>query len=356
MARTAPRVELTEAEQHRLQALLRRTTIPLRTMQRARILLGAAAGQENQALAETLKLRPATVGKVRQRFAAQRLGALADAPRSGRKRKYNAATQARILTALDAPQPKGYARWNGSLLAAHLGDVPDHQVWRVLRQRGISLQRRRSWCVSTDPEFDRKAADIVGLYLAAPVNAVVICVDEKPHIQALERAQGWLRLPNGRALTGFAHEYTRHGTSTLFAALTVATGQVQAGHYQRRRRVEFLDFMNQVVAAHPDRDLHVILDNLSTHKPKDDAWLRAHPRVTLHFTPTHASWLNQVEVWFSVLSRAALVGASFTSPAQLRQAIDDFIAVYNPKAHPFAWTKVKVHQKTPASKYADLIN
>jgi transposase len=206
MARTAPRVELTEAEQHQLQALLRRTTIPLRTLQRARILLGAAAGQENQALAATLKLRPATVGKVRQRFVAQRLGALADAPRSGRKRKYNEATQARILTALDAPQPKGYARWNGSLLAAQLGDVPDHQVWRVLRQRGISLQRRRSWCVSTDPEFDRKAAEIVGLYLAAPVNAVVICVDEKPHIQALERAQGWRRLPNGRALTGFAHE------------------------------------------------------------------------------------------------------------------------------------------------------
>jgi transposase len=355
MARTAPCVELTESEKHQLQALVRRTTVPVRTLQGARILLGAATGQASQALAAALRLRPATVGKVRQRFAAQRLGALADAPRSGRKRKYTTETQTRILTALDAPKPKGYARWNGTLLAAHLGDVPDHQVWRVLRQRGISLERRRSWCVSTDPEFDRKAADIVGLYLAAPVNAVVICVDEKPHIQALERAQGWLRLPNGRALAGFAHEYTRHGTSTLFAALTVATGQVQADHYQRRRRVEFLDFMNQVVAAHPDRDLHIILDNLSTHKPKDDVWLRAHPRVTLHFTPTHASWLNQIEVWFSVLNRAALVGASFTTPAQLRQALDDFIAVYNPKTHPFAWTKVKVHQKTPASKYSNLI-
>lgn len=355
MSRIAPRVALTETEQIQLRALLRRTTAPLRAVQRAHILLGAAAGEENQALAACLKLRPATVSKVRRRFATLRLGALADAPRCGRKRKYDATTHARILAALDAPKPKGYAQWNGALLAAHLGDIPDHQVWRVLRHRGISLQRRRSWCLSTDPEFARKAADIVALYLAPPVNAVVICVDEKPHIQALERAQGWLRLPNGRALTGFAHEYTRHGTSTLFAALTVATGQVQADHYQRRRRVEFLDFMNQVVATHPDRDLHVILDNLSTHKPKDDAWLRAHPRVTLHFTPTHASWLNQVEVWFSVLSRAALAGASFTSPAQLRQAIDDFIAVYNPKAHPFAWTKVKVHQKTPASKYADLI-
>jgi len=355
MARTAPRVELSETEQTQLRTLLRQRTAPLRSVMRARILLEAAEGQENQAIAATLKLRPATVSKVRGRFATQRLGALADAPRSGRKRKYGPETQARILAALDAPKPKGYVRWNGRLLAAHLGDIPEHQIWRGLRHRGVSLQRRRSWCLSTDPEFDRKAADIVGLYLAPPLNAVVICVDEKPHIQALERAQGWLRLPDGRALTGFAHEYTRHGTSTLFAALTVATGQVQVDHYARRRRVEFLDFMNQVVAAHPADNLQVILDNLSTHKPKDDAWLRAHPRVQLHFTPTHASWLNQGEVWFSVLSRAALLGASFTSPAQLRQAIDDFIAAYNPKAHPFVWTKVKVRQKTPASKYADLI-
>ena len=355
MARKAPRVELTAVEQAQLRTLLRRRTAPLRSVVRARILLGAAEGQENQVIAAALKVRSATVSKVRRRFATQRLGALDDAPRSGRTRKYGLETQARILAALDAPKPKGYAQWNGPLLAAHLGDVPEHHVWRVLRQRGISLQRRRSWCLSTDPAFDRKAADIVGLYLAPPVNAVVICVDEKPHIQALERAQGWLRLPNGKALTGFAHEYTRHGTSTLFAALTVATGRVQVDHYARRRRVEFLDFMNQVVAAHPEGDLHVILDNLSTHKPKDDAWLRAHPRVTLHFTPTHASWLNQVEVWFSVLSRAALRGASFTSPVQLRQAIDDFLAAYNPRAHPFVWTKVKVHQKTPASKYADLL-
>ena len=216
------------------------------------------------------------------------------------------------------------------------------------------LERRRSWCVSTDPEFERKAADIIGLYLAPPRNAIVLAVDEKPHIQALERAQGWLRLPNGKALTGFAHEYTRHGTSTLFAALNVASGQVKAGHYQRRRRAEFLDFMNQVLAEHPRGEIHVVLDNLSTHKPKEDHWLRAHPRVRFHFTPTHASWLNQIEVWFSLLSRQALAHASFTNTAQLRQAIDDFIAAYNPKAHPFAWTKVRVRQKKFADKYANL--
>ena len=139
---------------------------------------------------------------------------------------------------------------------------------------------------------------------------MVICVDEKPQIQALERAQGWLKLPNGKALTGFSHGYKRHGTTTLFAALEVTTGQVKAGHYKRRRRVEFLDFMNQIVADYPDKELHVILDNLNTHKPKNDMWLKRHPRVKFHYTPTSASWLNQIEVWFSILSRSALKGAS----------------------------------------------
>ena len=197
----------------------------------------------------------------------------------------------------------------------------------------------RSWCVSTDPEFAQKAADIVGLYLDPPRNAVVLCVDEKPHIQALERAQGWLRLPNGRALTGFSHHYKRHGTTTLFAALDVATGQVQTGHFGRRRRREFLDFMNAVVRAYPGQELHVVLDNLNTHKPKDDRWLRDHPNVHFHFTPTSASWLNQVECWFSILSRRALKGASFTSPQGLRAAIDRFTQAHNQEAAPFEWTK-----------------
>jgi transposase len=224
-----------------------------------------------------------------------------------------------------------------------------------LQRHGIHLQRRRSWCISTDPEFVPKAADVVGLYLSPPENAVVICVDEKPHIQALERAQGWLRLPNGKALTGFSHEYKRHGTTTLFAALEVATGQVKAGHYNRRRRIEFLDFMNQVVAAYPpDTELHVVLDNLSTHKPKDDRWLRRHTNVHFHYTPTHASWLNQVEVWFSILWRHALRGASFTSPRQLRQAIDRFIQAYSEVAHPFHWTKALVHSVKPDETYANL--
>jgi len=261
-----------------------------------------------------------------------------------------------VLAALDAPRPKGYGRWNGRLVAEHLGDVKAHHVWRVLRRRGISLERRRSWCVSTDPEFERKAADIVALYLAPPRNADRPGRGREASYPGLGAGgRAGCACENGKALTGFAPEYTRHGTSALFAALNVASGQVKALHYQRRRRAEFLDFMNQVLAEHPQGEIQVVLDNLSTHKPKEDRWLRAHPRVRFHFTPTHASWLNQIEVWFSLLSRQALAHASFTNTAQLRQALDDFIAAYNPKAHPFAWTKVKVRQKKLVNKYSNLI-
>lgn len=261
----------------------------------------------------------------------------------------------RVLQLLDQHPPAGYAQWTGTLLAEALGDVSPDYVWQVLRAYGISLEHSHSWCVSTDPEFAAKAADIVGLYLAPPENAVVISVDEKPHIQALERAQGYLRLPSGRAITGFSHEYKRHGTTTLFAALEVATGLVMAGHYRRRRRREFLDFMNELVAAYePGTQLHVILDNLNTHKPKHDHWLARHPNVHLHYTPTRASWLNQIEIWFSILSRQALRKRSFKSPRQLRQAINQFVEAYNAKAAPFEWKKAVVHSTTIANSIADL--
>ena len=190
--------------------------------------------------------------------------------------------------------------------------------------------------------------------MAPPDNAVVICVDEKPSIQALERTQGWLRLPDGRALSGYSHEYRRHGTSTLFAALVVATGLVKAGHFNRRRRREFLQFTNDVIADYPDQEVHVILDNLNIHKPKQDQWLARHPNVHFHFTPTRASWLNQIETWFSILSRGALKNASFTSIEELRAAIDRFIEAYNERATPFEWTKREVGRKVPRRKYADL--
>jgi transposase len=246
---------------------------------------------------------------------------------------------------LDQPPPAGFARWSGPLLSRALGDVHVQQVWRVLRAHKIDLAGRKSWCESRDPEFAAKAADVVGLYVAPPENAIVICVDEKPSIQALERAQGYLKLPGGRTLTGHSHDYKRNGTSTLFAAFEVATGKVTAAHTKRRRRVEFLDFMNTIVAQYPGQEIHVVLDNLNTHKPKNDRWLARHRNVHFHFTPTRASWLNQVEIWFSILEGQSLHGASFTSVAELRAHIDAYIEAYNDTAKPFVWTKTEVHQR-----------
>lgn len=349
-------IALTPEERSDLESVERRATSAARDVFRAGVILRAAAGASNEEIAAALRTRPATASKWRGRFLQDRLNGLQDAPRPGKPATYDQQTEQRVLRQLDQSPPKGFARWNGALLAAALKDISDDQIWRVLRKHGISLERRRSWCVSTDPCFAQKAADVVGLYLNPPENALVLSVDEKPHIQALERAQGWLKLPNGKALTGFQHEYKRHGTTTLFAALEVATGLVKGDHYKRRRRVEFLDFMNSLVDQYPGRQIHVILDNLNTHKPKCDRWLARHKNVRFHFTPTHASWLNQVEIWFSILEHQSLAGASFTSPAQLREHMDHFIAAYNQTAHPFEWKKQTVFQKHPKTQYANLCN
>jgi transposase len=350
----AAAVVLTPEEESTLRQWARAGTSEHRLVERAKVILLLSKGKGNLEIAGELKTRPARVSKWRQRFARHRLDGLRDADRKGRPSTYDQATDKRVLTLLDERPPEGYGTWSGPLVARALEDVSEDQVWRVLRKYNISLERRRSWCISTDPEFGPKAADIVGLYLNPPQNALVLCVDEKPSIQALERAQGWLRLPNGKSLNGFSHCYKRHGTTTLFAAFDIATGQVLAGHYKRRRRREFLDFMNDIVAANPNREIHVVLDNLNTHKPKEDRWLKSHPLVHLHFIPTYSSWLNQVECWFSILSRQALAGVSFTSPTQLRDAIDRFVAAYNETATPFEWTKTVVHPTGPKLKYADL--
>jgi transposase len=344
-------IKLALHERATLESWVRSTTIEQRMSFRARIVLLADEGLGTNAIADQLGTRAATVSKWRCRFSQKRIAGLSDIARPGKRQTYTDKDRRRILDKLGEPPPKGYAQWNGRLLAEALELSADF-VWTTLRNNGIQLQRRRSWCISTDPQFAAKAADIVGLYLNPPENCLVISVDEKPAIQALERAQGYLKLPNGKAVTGFNHEYKRHGTTTLFAALNVATGQVQTGHYKRRRRIEFLDFMNEVVKAHPDKELHVVLDNLNTHKPKRDMWLARHKKVHFHYTPTHASWLNQIEVWFSILTIGALRNGSFTSPQQVREAIDQFAEVYNQGAHPFQWTKEVVYQKKLKPYYA----
>jgi transposase len=347
-------IRLSADERATLAAWARASTSEQRWAERARIVLLAADGLASRAIGRELGCARGVVSKWRVRFAKDRLAGLADAPRSGKPRTYGAATDRRILARLDRPPPAGFARWTAPLIARELGDVSDQYVWRFLRAQGVDLAGRKSWCLTTDPEFAAKAADIVGLYLDPPDHAIVLAVDEKPAIQALERAQGYLKLPNGRALTGFAHEYKRRGTTTLFAALEVATGQIKAKHTKRRRRAEFLDFMNEVVADYPDQEIHVVLDNLRTHKPKRDRWQARHKNVHFHFTPTHASWLNQVEIWFSILARRTLKGASFSSVKHLRQAIDAFIAAYNPTATPFHWRRAKVHPKGLAPRITDL--
>jgi len=352
--RPATPIELSTEEKRTLETWVRASTTEQRLVLRAQLILAAAAGTTTTAIAHRFRVRPATVSQWRRRFAAQRLVGLQDRPRPGPRRRYGAEVERRILARLDQPPPAGYASWSGRLLARALGDVSARQVWRVLARHRISLQRRHSWCISTDPQFAAKAADLVGIYLAPPDHAVVLCVDEKPSIQALERAQGYLRLPNGQALKGFNHEYERHGTTTLFAALNVSTGQVKAGHYARRRRREFLDFMNEVVADYSHREIHVVLDNLSSHKPKRDRWLARHPNVHVHYTPTHASWLNQIEIWFSILTRQALRGVSFTSPRQVREAIDRFLAAYNAQAAPFEWRKREVRSVGLKQYYGQL--
>lgn len=356
MRRRTAAIRLTEEEVKTLQGWIRQGKTEHRLVERARILLLAHEGRTNQQIADQLHTRTARVSKWRQRFGARRLSGLSDSARSGKPARYDEGTARRVLALLDGPPPKGYAQWNGSRLAEALSDVSKDQVWRILRRHDICLQRRRSWCISTDPEFGPKAADVVGLYLNPPENALVLSVDEKPSIQALERAQGYLRLPDGKAVNGFSHCYKRNGTTTLFAALEITTGLVKTAHYQRRRRREFLDFMNDIVREHPGQEIHVILDNLNTHKPKDDRWLKRHTNVHFHFIPTYSSWLNQIECWFSILSRQALRGASFTSPRQLRQAIDGFVAVYNEKAAPFEWKKAVVFSSAPKSKYSNLCN
>ena len=353
MSASATLVGLSERERFELERWSRSPTSEQRLALRARIILAAATGEGSASIARREGVRGNTVSLWRVRFAEGGISALQDEPRSGRPRQYDSLAEQRILAKLEEPQPPGFSTWNGTLLARELADIPADQVWRILRRNGIQLQRRRSWCISTDPEFAPKAAEIVGLYLSPPEHAIVLCIDEKPGIQALERAQGYLRLPDGKAVRGQSHEYKRHGTTTLFAALEVATGKVTGMHALRRRREEFLGFMNQVVAAYPDQELHVVLDNLSTHKPKHDAWLARHPQVHFHFTPTHASWMNQVETWFSILSRAALRSSSFQSILDVCRRIDAFIETYNRFARPFRWSAKDVYPSQPKPSIAD---
>jgi transposase len=338
-------IALTIEERRTLEALAGSRKSEARMRDRARIVLLAASGAGSRAVAREVGCTPGTASKWRVRYARHRMAGLSETGDRGAEPRYGPEHGRRILAMLDQSPPAGYSNWTAPLLARALVDIHEQYIWRFLRAQKIDLSGRKSWCESTDPEFVPKAADIVGLYMSPPDNAVVLSVDEKPSIQALERAQGYLKLPNGRSMIGQSHDYKRNGTTTLFAALDVGTGEVTGRHYKRRRRLEFLDFMNRMVKQYQGKEIHVVLDNLSTHKPKRDLWLARHPNVHFHYTPTHTSWLNQIEIWFSILSGKSLKGGSFGSVPELIAHIDTFIAGYNEEARPFVWTKSVVHQK-----------
>jgi transposase len=341
MARVAVALSCTAEVMTELERLSRSRSGEVRMAERARIVMACLQGKRNDEVAREIGVRPNTVGQWRRRFAARGLAGLRDEPRPGKPPTYGVELRDRILAQLELPPPAGMASWDGGSLALALG-VSDDAVWRVLRKQGIQLQRHRSWCVSTDPEFAAKAADVIGLYLNPPQNALVLSVDEKPSIQALERARGYVQTSSGKIVQGLKSTYKRHGTVNLFAALEVATGTIRGKTTQTKRRADFQAFMNEVVADQPaDRQIHVILDNLNTHKKNED-WLAAHPNVTFHFTPTSASWLNQVEIWFGIFQRKTLKNASFRNIEQLVNAIHAFTAAYNENAAPFVWRKREV--------------
>ena len=350
---TIPRCE--GEDRKTLERMARSRTEEARLVERARIILGLLNGDSVGAVARSLTVRPNTVIDWRRRFEKQGIAGLRDRPRSGKPPHYGAEFRNQVLKTLELDPPSGQACWDGPAVARHLKVSPD-AVWRLLRKEGICLSRQRSWCVSTDPQFAAKAADIVGLYLNPPQNALVISVDEKPGIQALERAAGYVQTDSGKIVRGFKSTYKRHGTLNLFAALEVATGAIHGQITQQKRRVEFLAFMEELVAElPPDKEMHVILDNYCIHK-RNDAWLAAHPNVFFHFTPTSASWLNLVEVWFGILSRKALRGGNFKNVEELRAAIEAFIAAYGPTAKPFIWRKREVKGSQLRNTIVNLCN
>jgi transposase len=335
--RPAPALGLREGDREELTRWTRSSSIRSGLAQRARIVLLAADGVSNTAIAETVGVSRPTVIGWRERYAASGIAGLDDEPRSGRPRTID---HRRIVTATLTPPPKrlGVTHWSTRLLARHLG-ISDATVAKAWREYRVQPWRAESFRFSTDPQLVGKVTDVVGLYLNPPENAVVLCVDEKSQIQALDRTAPILPLQPGLAERR-SHDYVRHGTSTLFAALEIGTGQVTAACKPRHRHQEFLAFLKQVARAYPAQDLHLVMDNYAAHKhPKVRAWLAANPRVVVHFTPTHASWMNLVEVWFSLIERQAIHRGTFGSVKDLNAKIRTYIDGWNDRCHPFVWTK-----------------
>ena len=335
---------LTDAEIAQLTAWSRRPKTARALSERAQIILASAAGAPNLTVAEVVGVTFQTVGKWRQRFVAARLDGLLDAPRSGAPRSgaprsITDGDVERVIRKTLKEHPAEATHWSTRLMATAAG-VTQTAVVRIWHAYGLQPHRAETFKLSTDPQFVDKVRDVVGLYLSPPERALVLCVDEKTQVQALDRTAPLLQLQPGQP-ERHTHDYTRHGTTSLFAALDVATGQVIAACHQRHHAREFRTFLNTIDASVPaDLDIHLILDNYSTHKaPTVKRWLAQHPRYHLHFTPTSSSWLNQVETWFSLLTQRQLRRGVHRSVKELETALLCYTARSNASAKPFRWTK-----------------
>jgi transposase len=330
-------VEVPPRDREVLASWMRSPSIRSGLAQRARIVLLAADGVGTNEISRRVGVSKPTVISWKRRYAAEGVGGLEDRPKPGRPRTVD---EAEVVAATLEPPPDrlGVTHWSTRLLAAELR-ISNFAVGQVWKKWGLQPWRIQTFKFSTDPELEAKVRDIVGLYLDPPAKAIVLCVDEKSQIQALDRTAPMLPLRPGLPASR-THDYVRHGTTTLFAALEVATGKVVDACYDRHRHQEFLRFLRQVAKAYPRRKLHVVVDNYATHKhPKVQAWLTRNPRITLHFTPTSGSWLNLVEVFFSIITRQAIRRGTFSSVRELVDAISRFIDGWNDRCHPFTWTK-----------------
>jgi transposase len=341
MARGRPKAPLSLSEEERrvLESYARQRKIAHQLALRARIVLGCAGGEDNQTAGRRLGVHAVTVGKWRARFLRERLQGLSDAPRSGAPRSIDDAQVERVVKLTLEATPKNATHWSTRSMARRVG-LSQTTIARIWRAFSLQPHRIETFRLSNDPQFVDKVRDIVGLYLNPPERAMVLCVDEKSQIQALDRTQPMLPLRPGQPERR-THDYRRHGTTSLFAALDVVSGSVLGKCYRRHRTREFLDFLKQIDSSvSVALDLHLILDNYSTHKTEQvRRWLARHPRFHLHFTPTYSSWINLVERFFALLSQQWLKRSAHRSTFELEQAILRYIEHGNRNPKPFVWTK-----------------
>ncbi len=338
MGRPLAPFTLSESEREELRSITRSRSMAQSLATRARIVLLSADGDSNTDIAERLGLSKRTVGIWRRRYLTQRIAGLYDEPRPGGPRSIHDEQVAALLRKTLQTKPKDGTHWSCRSIAAET-KLSKSTVQRIWKAFGLQPHRQKHFKLSTDPFFVEKVRDIVGLYLNPPDHAVVLCVDEKSQIQALDRTSPLLPLGLGY-VEGVTHDYVRHGTTTLFAALDIATGRVLTKCKPRHRHQEFLQFLRHIEASVPKKlDVHLVVDNYATHKHANvRRWLAARPRFHIHYTPTYSSWLNQVEIWFNIITQRAIRRGTFRSVRDLIQKIETFAKHYNRKCQPFVWT------------------